>query len=209
MQRPFGIVLIFFVLPAAAIGQSPISKPNPAFQKLNIITGQWRYTGEYKAGPLGPGAKIMGHYDYRFALNGFIVEGHTTEQSADGMMQFLEVDRYDSISKNIATDLYADDGTQYSGVITISGETATWSVKFFTGDNEYQLRQAFVVSKDGKSAQEHGEISADGKTWTPFFEAHCTRIFIRAGWTLITRSSGNLRYGLFTIAITDSSASPA
>jgi hypothetical protein len=108
-----------------------------------MIIGQWTYTGEYKPGPLGPGGKIVGEYHFSFALNGFIVEGHTTERSADGTVQFLEIDGYDPINKRIATNLYADDGTRYSGVITVSGETATWAVKFLAGGKEYQLRQAF------------------------------------------------------------------
>jgi hypothetical protein len=141
-----------------------------------MIIGQWTYTGEYKPGPLGPGGKIVGEYHFSFALNGFIVEGHTTERSADGTVQFLEIDSYDPINKRIATNLYADDGARYSGVITVSGETATWAVKFLAGGKEYQLRQAFILSKDGKTAQEHGEISEDGKTWIPFFVATCTRM---------------------------------
>jgi hypothetical protein len=33
-----------------------------------------------------------------------------------------------------------------------------------------------IVSKDGKTAQEHGEILEDGKGWIPFFVASCTRV---------------------------------
>jgi len=132
--------------------------------------------GRVQTGPLGPGGKLVGNYDYHFALNGFIVEGHTTEQTADSTTHFLEIDSYDPTTRSIATNVYADDCSHYSGIITVSDETATWAVKFVVADKQYQLRQAFIVSKDGKTAQEHGEISEDGKTWIPFFIATCTRV---------------------------------
>jgi hypothetical protein len=178
IQRRFAILLMLCIAidVAVAAAQSGAPKPNPSFQKMDLIVGHWTYTGEYKPGPLGPGSKIVGDYDFQFVLNGFVVEGHTTEHTADATVHFLEIDLYDPATQSIATNVYADDGTHYSGTITVSGQTATWMVKFLAADKKYQLRQSFTASNNGKTAREYGEISADGKTWLPFFVASCTRV---------------------------------
>jgi hypothetical protein len=178
IQRRFAILLTLCIAidMAGAAAQSGAPRLNPSLQKMDLIVGHWTYTGEYKPGPLGPGSKIVGDYDFHTVLNGFVVEGHTTERAGDATVHFLEIDRYDPTTQSILTNLYADDGTHYSGSITVSGRTATWMVKFLAADKEYQLRQSFTASNDGKTAREYGEISADGKTWLPFFVASCTRV---------------------------------
>ena len=177
IPRRFVILLLFCIVCYSAFtyGQTVAPKPDPAFQKLQIFLGHWTYKGEYKPGPLGPGGKVDGEYNYQFVLNGFLVEGHTTEKMAQGVTHFLEIDSYDPRSKSILMNVYTDDGSRYSGVIATSNDSVTWAGKLQFGDTEYHFRQVFVISKDHLTAQEHGEISADGKTWIPFFEASCTK----------------------------------
>jgi len=94
--------------------QAPAPKPDPAVQKLHVLVGRWAGEGEYKPGPLGPGGNITGEYTYRMILGGFFFPGWSTERGPMGETQGLEIDGYDPVNKNLAGNLYADDGSTFS-----------------------------------------------------------------------------------------------
>ena len=100
-------------------------KPDPELGKLQVLVGRWTY-GEYKSGFWGPGGKKQGEANYRFSLNGFVLEGQETEKSGEGQSHLLEIDAYDVANKHISSSVYTDDGTTYSAVITLAGNTITW-----------------------------------------------------------------------------------
>jgi hypothetical protein len=170
----FSLVVVCLVTAAPAQSQSP--KPNPEFQKLHLLLGQWTCEGEYKPTPLGPGTRIKGEYTYRLILRGFGVEGDSVEKYAGGETRFLEIDAYDPARKNISMNVYGDDGSRYSGTITVSGNIITWEGKVTGGGKEFLFRQPFVLSSDGMSATAKGDMSLDGKSWIPFFEGKFTKV---------------------------------
>jgi hypothetical protein len=47
--------------------------------------------------------------------------------------------------------------------------------KFAVSGTQYQFREPFVLAPDLMSATVKSEISVDGQTWTPFFEAQYTK----------------------------------
>lgn len=51
----FAVLVVWFI--AAVQAQAPVPKPGPEIRKLHVLVGHWTYEGEYKPGPLGPGAK--------------------------------------------------------------------------------------------------------------------------------------------------------
>jgi hypothetical protein len=155
--------------------QTAAPKPDPALRKLHVLVGHWTYEGEYKPGPLGPGGKVTGEYAAQMILGGFFLQGRYTEKGATGEARFLEIDGYDAANKNLTFHLYADDGSTFSGVLTASGNTFTWTGKLVTGGKQYQIKEPFVCAGDFMSGTQRGEVSADGKTWTPFFEAKYTK----------------------------------
>jgi hypothetical protein len=79
MQR-FHILLFTLVacFGTAMMAQAPASKPDPVLKKLAVLEGHWTYVGEYKPGPLGPGAKTSGEYDAQMILGGFFLQSLST-----------------------------------------------------------------------------------------------------------------------------------
>jgi hypothetical protein len=178
MQR-FRILPLLLVayFATALLAQAPSSapKPDPELKKLAVLVGHWTYEGEYKPGPLGPGGKITGVYDGQMTLGGFLFQARMTESGAMGVMRALEIERYDTVNKNVASSVYQDDGSAFLGVVTVNGNTVTWAGKFVAGGKEYSFREPLVLALDLMSGTAKGEISVDGQKWTPFFEAQYTK----------------------------------
>ncbi len=176
MQRISMLLLLLVVCFATAVlAQAPAPKPDPALRKLSVLVGHWTYDGEYKPGPLGPGGKITGVYDAHMILGGFFMQAQETEKGAMGETRNLEIDAYDPVNKTFTSDLYQSDGTKFSGTLTVAGNTITWAGRWVIAGRTYYFKEPFVLAPDLMSGAAKGEISTDGKTWTPFFEGKFTK----------------------------------
>jgi Protein of unknown function (DUF1579) len=176
-MRAFRFVrfLMGLSLATAIFAQAQAPKPDPHLKQLSALAGRWTYEGEYKPGPLGPGGKITGEYTGRTILNGFFYEGRETEKGTMGETHNVEIDAYDPANKNFICNLYQDDGSRFSGTVTVNGNTITWEGKFFAAGQQILFKEPFVMAADRMTGTAKGEISMDGKTWTPFFEATFTK----------------------------------
>jgi hypothetical protein len=169
------LFLLVFCSATAMQAQAPAPKPDPEVRKLHVLVGHWTYEGEYKPGPLGPGGKVSGVYDGRMILGGFFFEGRATEKGPAGETRGLEIDGYDPVNKNFSYHYYTDDGSAFTGALTVAGNTWTGAAKLVTAGKQYQFKATFVLAADLASASFDGEISVDGKTWTPWFEEKYTK----------------------------------
>jgi hypothetical protein len=176
MQRI--IVLLFllvFCLAGAMLAQVPPPKPDAELKKLNADSGHWTYEGEARPGPLGPGGKFSGEFDGQMSLGGFFFEGRGTDKGPAGEGRYLEIDGYDPVNKNFTSDIYDDDGSRFSGTLTITGNTRTYVGKTVKPGKQYQYRATFVLSPNLASGTYKEEISVDGKTWITYGESKWTK----------------------------------
>jgi len=162
--------LLVICLVTMAQTQTTAPKPDPEVKKLHALVGRWTYDGEYKPGPLGPGGKITGVWDARMILGGFFLQEQQTEKGTEGELRNLGIEAYDPANKNFTSNWYQSDGSVLTGTLTIKGNTVTWAGTMFAAGKQYQLREPLVLAEDSMSGTAKGEISADGKTWVPFFE---------------------------------------
>jgi hypothetical protein len=178
MQRISILLLVLVVCFATAMqAQAPAPKPGPEVKKLRVGgVGHWTYEGEAKPGPLGPGGKFTGEFTGQMILGGFFFQGRWTEKGPAGETHGLEIDGYDPVNKNFSSGFYSDDGSTFSGVLTITGNTWTYAGRFVVGGKENQFKGTFVLTPDLASATYKTEISADGTTWTPLGESRWTKV---------------------------------
>ncbi len=176
MQR-IGIVLFLLVFCSATTmqAQAPPPKPDPELKKLNADCGHWTYEGEERPGPLGHGGKFTGEFDGQMILGGFFFQGWGKEKGLAGEGRYLEIDGYDPVNKNFTSDIYGDDGSRFSGTLTIIGNTRTYLGKTVKPGKQYQYRATFVLSPNLASGTYKDEISVDGKTWIPYGECRWTK----------------------------------
>ena len=162
------LLAICFVVAIQA--QTAAPKPGPEIRKLHVLVGHWTYEGEYKPGPLGPGAKIKGTYDAHMILGGFFLQEEEVEKSDAGEMRNLAIESYNPANRNFDSRWYQTDGSTVNGTLTINGNTITWAGTLYVDGKPYQFREPMVCSADFTTCPAKAEISTDGKTWVPFFE---------------------------------------
>ena len=125
----------------------------------------------YKPGPLGGGSKVKGVWDARMILGGFFLHEEVNEKVDAGESHALGIESYDPVNKEFITNWYQSDGSRYSGALTITGDTVIWVGPLEVGGKHYQFRETFVCMADFMSGTSKREVSTDGKTWIPFWEA--------------------------------------
>ena len=169
------LFLLFFRSAIAVQAQAQAPKPDPEVKKLHVWVGHWTLEGEAKPGPLGHGGKFSGEHDCRMILAGFFLQDRWTEKGPAGQRQGLEMDGYDPVNKNFSSWIYMDDGTTFSGVLTITGNTWTWAGKLVTAGGQAQYKGTLVLAPDLASWTYKDEFSPDGKAWTPLREGEFTK----------------------------------
>jgi hypothetical protein len=169
------LFLLVFCSVTAMQAQAPAPKPGPELKKLRAVVGHWTFDGEFKSGPLGPGGKGTGEDNCRMILGGFFFQCQLTGKVAEGEMRLLEIDGYDPVNKNFSSRFYMGDGSTFSGVLTVTGNTWTYEGKWTAAGKEYQYKETFILSPDLTGGTDKSEISVDGKTWMPYGESKWTK----------------------------------
>jgi hypothetical protein len=172
----FAVGLILLVFAVSIWAQTTAPKPDPEIKKFDVFLGHWTYTGEYKAGPLGPANKVTGEMATERILGGFFVQNQYTEKGPMGESHALEIIGYDPANKIYPSTAYGDDGASVLGAYVLDGNIFNYSGKLIFGGKQYQYRVTEVFAADLMSFMQKAEISADGNTWTPFFEANIQRV---------------------------------
>jgi hypothetical protein len=176
-MRRIGIALFLLVIcfTTAMQAQTPAPKTGPEIEKLHVMVGHWTYEGETKPGPLGPGGKFNGEMTCQMILGGFFLQCQVSGKEAGREARLLEIDGYEPVNKNFSSQCYFDDGSTFPRVLTVAGNTWTYVGKLAAAGKEYQHKDSLVLAPDLASGTEKAEISADGKTWTPFTESRWTK----------------------------------
>jgi hypothetical protein len=170
------LLLLVFCFATAMQAQAQVPKPDPEMKKLHVGVGHWTFEGEFKPGPLGPGGKATGENNCRMILGGFFFQCQLSGKVAESEMRLLEIDGYDPVSKNFSSAFYMGDGSTFSGLLTVTANTWTYTGKWVTAGKQYQYKETFALAADLMSGTDKSEISLDGTTWTAYGESKWTKV---------------------------------
>ncbi|HVP90334.1 MAG TPA: DUF1579 family protein [Terriglobales bacterium] len=171
----FAVGLVVLVFSVSIWAQTQAPTPGPELKKFEVFLGHWTYTGEYKAGPLGPASKVAGEWSSRKILGGFFIQNQWAEKGPTGESRGIEIVQYDPVAKSIYSTEYHSDGSSASGVYTFNGNVCTYSGKFLADLKQIMVRMTGTFSADSMGFTAKGEASTDGKTWTPWYEGQYTK----------------------------------
>jgi hypothetical protein len=170
------VALAVLLFSAAVQAQAPAPKPGPEQKKLHVWNGDWTYEGEAMASPLGPAEKFTGKATVKMILGGFCQEWRFEEKHPGNLLHGVQITAHDPVNKNYISNIFVSDGSIELGTMTVNGNVWESSFTLILGAKQYKLKGKDVLSEDMMSDTFKSEISADGKTWKPFWEVHFTKI---------------------------------
>ena len=109
-------------------------------------------------------------------LGGSVLEVQDNLKEAGVETQHLGIEAYDSVTKTFVSRRFGSDGTVFFGTVTVDGNTITWAGHVNVDGKQYQIKDVFTLAADLASGKFTGDISTDGKTWTPLLEARYVKV---------------------------------
>ena len=165
-------VLLLSALFAAAQAPPQMPKPGPEQKNLAYFAGNWKITGDMKAGPMGPGGKFTGSEHIEWMPGGFFLVSHSQGSSAMGKESGMAVYGYDTEKKTYTYDEFNSRGEPVGGLRDASREVGSRpnAAKIATirvaaiacGVQPSASSSARVASADASSpAAPHGRVATD------------------------------------------------
>ncbi len=173
-------ILVNLGVPQGGLMKRPVQTqapmPDPEIKKLHAWVGRWTAHAKIKAGPFGPGGKNNIEYTGQMILGGFFFQGRWRDKGFRGEGRGFHIDAYNPVNKDFTSSWFMDDGSTFSGSLTISGDTYTYEGHLVVAGKSSLLRDIFVLAPDRMSMKVRAESSVDGKTWTPLSEGKYIKI---------------------------------
>jgi hypothetical protein len=179
MARHLGkiAVLCIAVLAADAGAQRQAPKPGPELKLFEVAIGTWRFEGEVKPSPFGPGGKVSGTERYEWMPGGFFMQLNRDGKGPLGDFKTHIIFSYDPITKKYTGTLFDNSGAFESSTVSIDGNVWHWTGNGHAGDGKpVHERCTMTYSPNGASMDLKCEASADAKVWAPEFEANYTKL---------------------------------
>jgi hypothetical protein len=160
---------------AAATAQAPKPTPGPEHKRIAYFAGQWKFEGEIKDSPLGPGGKLTSAQTCEWFAGGFQLVCRSKGNGPKGPMTGQSSMSYDAARKSYTfysisslgevifirgqvqdkvwtwSDEIAMEGMKMKIVATVTEDTPTsYSFKLEAGANSGQM----MVVEQGKATKE-------------------------------------------------------
>jgi uncharacterized protein DUF1579 len=168
------IILASFVLVAlSAVTAAQMPQPGPEQNRLHYYAGTWSAEYEMKAGPMGPGGKMMSTDSSEMMPGGFFLVTHTEGKGSMGELKGLAVMGYDAESKSYTYDSYNNFGEAEHFKGTVQGDTWTWTSEGNMGGKMVKMR--FIAKEvSPKQYTMRLEMMSAGN-WLPVMSGRATK----------------------------------
>ena len=166
-----GVVIVSSTLAA----QAPEQKPGPEHQRIAYFAGEWKYEGEAKQSPMGPGGKVAGTETCEWFAGGFQLVCRTKGTGPKGPGTGMGVMSYDPARKAYTYYAISSHGDNFFVRGQASGKVWTWNEES-TVDGKVMKMRATVTEETPTSYSFKLEMSADGGPMTVIEEGKATKV---------------------------------
>lgn len=167
-----GCVLCVLLLSTLlAFAQNPPEMPKVGAEQKNLgyFVGNWKLSGDLKAGPMGPGGKFTGSEHNEWLAGGFYLVSHSQGTSAMGHEIGLAIFGYDSQKKVYTYDAYNNMGEAEHATGTFDGKVWTWSSELAMAGKT--MKTHFILTEGTPTSYTYKfETSEDGSNWTTMMD---------------------------------------
>jgi Protein of unknown function (DUF1579) len=172
-QRIVGFGFWFAAMIGTALAQTPAaSQPGPEHKLMGYFEGKWMVDGEMKAGPMGPGGKVITTDTCEWFTGGFQLVCHTEGKSPRGPLSSMGFMSYDATDKSYKWYSINNRGASTLSKVTKSGKTWTFAS---TANESGQTTRFIVVEVSPSSYTFKWETSSDGTNWSTILEGKGTK----------------------------------
>ena len=171
----FFAVLLFAAMASTAQNPPQMPKPGAEHKNLNYFAGNWKVTGDVKAGPMGPGGKFTGTEHSEWMPGGFFLVSHSKGSGAMGNETGMAIYGYDPEKKVYTYDEFNSRGENVHATGTFDGKVWSWTSDSPMGGKTMKGR--FVLTATSPTSYTFKfDMSMDGgANWTPVMDGKGTK----------------------------------
>jgi hypothetical protein len=169
------MIMAVCLLCSAALAQMEAPpKPGPELKKLDVLAGSWTLDGDMKAGPMGPGGKVVEHDKCAWMEGGFYLVCHSDYKTSMGDGVGISVLGYSTDDKVYTYREFNSQGEFDDSKGTIDGDTWSWTNDLKMGGMTMKGRYTMKILSP--TSYNFGyEVSQDGTKWMPVMEGKATK----------------------------------
>jgi hypothetical protein len=170
------VVAVCWVLGQVQAPQA--AQPGTDLKKLGVLVGTWSVDGEIKPGNgYGqPAAKVNVVERYQWLPGEFFLEMSRQGKAGTDTVQHKWIFGYDTIAKKYMGQFFdLASGASSSATGTNNGNTWTWLSEGRSVDGKPNHERCTTTIVSAASLTVKCDTSADGKTWSPSFEAKAAK----------------------------------
>ena len=151
----------------------------PESRPFAVWLGEWTYTTDIAATPLGPADRVEGKMLGRPIADGRMMEIILEEKGANGLARYIECCWPDPLRGGYRY-VCVGDGYFEEGPFRFDGTSCTWEARGRAGDRDFVMRGRETVEDKGRRIRREAEVSVEGRAWLPYFTGTFTKAAGRA-----------------------------
>ena len=174
MKRAVMVLATLFMLAAMGLAQESMPKPGPEHKKLDMFVGSWTLDGDIKAGPMGPGGKMVENEKCEWMEGNFFVVCHSDFKGVSMSGTGLSLMGYSTDDKTYTYREFNSYGEFEDSKGSLEGDTWTWSGEEKMGGSSIKGRFTMKVTSPTSYNFKY-EMSQDGTTWNTVLDGKATK----------------------------------
>ena len=160
---------------SGVFAQTSPRKPGDEEKRIGYYAGKWKFEGEAKPSPMGPGGKFTGSDNCDWFAGGFHVVCHSEGTGPMGAVKGESVMGYDPTEKTYTFYAHNNLGEGFFVRGTVEGKVWTWNSESKVEGKPLKVR--VTITEDSPTAYSFKvEGSLDGAPWAVLEEAKATRV---------------------------------
>ena len=166
--------IAFALVAAAAFAQSAMPKPGPEYQRLAYFAGTWTFTGEAKAGPMGPAGPITNRETCEMMDGGFALVCRAEGKGPGGPTKSVSIMTYDMAKKAYTYTAAGSGAPVFTALGQVAGPVWTWTSEMSMGAET--MKTKVTVREGGPTSYDFTMEAAVGKAaFTPMVSGKATK----------------------------------
>ena len=178
MKRCLIAVCVSLAVCSMVVQAQQAPRPGPEHKRLGVFLGSWSIDGEYKPGN-GYGAtagKVNTVERYQWLPGEFFLQMNRDGKAPVGDIKHMIIFGYDTAAKKYSGAFFDFmTGGTTSATLNNIGNTWIWSGNGHAPDGKAYQERCTVMVIPNASYTVKCETSADGKSWSPSYEAKATK----------------------------------